>query len=90
MYKASPEVGYVFPVRGPVRPYVGGFYRRVWVDGYEDYDTWGGRAGVNVQMGQGVYLRVGAVYESLLDCDNPPLNVPCSDTYGELGLLFAF
>lgn len=89
-YKASPEIGYVFQVRGPVLPYVGGFYRRIWVDGYEDYDTWGGRAGVNVRMGQNVYMRIGAVYESLIDCSNNPATLPCSDTYGEIGVLFGF
>jgi len=90
LYKASPEVGYVFPLSGPVRPYVGAFYRRVWVENYQDYDTFGGRAGVNVRMGQGAWFRVGGVYESLRDCANTPVNLPCSDTYGEIGVLFSF
>lgn len=90
LYKASPEIGYVFPLRGPVRPYVGAFYRRVWVENYEDYDTYGGRAGVNVRMGQGAWFRIGGVYESLRNCANTPVNLPCSDSYGELGVLFSF
>jgi hypothetical protein len=89
-YKASPEIGYVFPIGGPVRPYVGAFYRRIWVENYQDFDTYGARAGVNVRMAQGVYFRIGAVYESLRDCSNTPATLPCSDTYGELGVLFGF
>jgi len=89
-YNVSPEIGYVFPIGGPVRPYVGGFYRRIWVENYDDIDTFGARAGVNVRMAQGVYMRIGAVYESLRDCSNTPATLPCSDTYGEVGVYLGF
>lgn len=89
-YSASPEIGFVFPVGGPVRPYVGAFASRTWVENFRDFDTYGGRAGVLVRMGQGAHMRIGAVYESLRGCANTPPSLPCSDTYGEFGLLFGF
>ena len=90
LYKASPEIGYVLPWGDAVRPYVGAFYRRIWVENYSDYDTLGARAGVQIRMTRNVYWRIGGVYESLRNCDNAQPGLSCSDQYGEFGLYFGF
>src|SRR6267378_3428406 len=46
MLKVTPSVQYVFRQVPVVKPYVGVFYRRAYVDGLPDIDSVGGRAGL--------------------------------------------
>ncbi|UCH52594.1 MAG: hypothetical protein JSW09_08240 [Pseudomonadota bacterium] len=87
--KLSPGIGYVFSTRGPIKPYVGAFYRRTYVENFDDFDAYGGRAGVYLAMGGNAYLSIGGVYEKLHDCQDTA-TIKCSDAYGEIGLTFAF
>jgi hypothetical protein len=89
MYKVTPSVQYVFYQVPVVKPYIGGFYRRTYVDGLPDSNSVGGRAGAYVQAGRNAYLGAGVVYESYLDC-NQTVYRSCSDTYPELSFTFAF
>jgi len=89
MYKVTPSVQYVFYQVPSVKPYIGAFYRRAYVDGLPDIDSVGGRAGIYVQAGRNAFVGAGAVYESYLDC-NKTIYSSCSSTYPEVSFTFAF
>lgn len=89
MYKLTPSVQYVFHQVPRVSPYVGAFYRRAYIDNRANLDSAGGRAGVYITAGRNAYVSAGLVYESYLDCDKAVYR-SCSDTYGEVGITFAF
>ena len=85
--KLSPQVRYVFTQPERIKPYVGAFYRRTYIDGLEDLDSVGYRAGLNF-MGQGsFFFGLGVVYEEYRSCDETIFR-DCSDTYPEI--LFSF
>ncbi len=85
--KLSPQIKYVFHQPKTVKPYVGAFFRRTYIDGFEDLDSIGYRAGLYF-MGQGsFYFGAGVVYEDYQDC-NETIFRECSVTYPEI--LFSF
>ena len=85
--KVSPQIRYVFTQPKTVKPYVGAFYRRTFIENLEDLDSVGYRAGLNF-MGQGnFFFGAGFVYESYKDCTET-VYTDCSDTYPEI--LFGF
>ncbi len=88
IYKVSPQVKYVLQLQSNFRPYVGGFYRRTFIDGFDDQDSAGGRAGVYYTSSNNMYFGIGAVYESYFDCDDRLDN--CDDIYPEFTLAFSF
>ncbi len=56
-------VTYYVPVRRNLRPYLGGFARHTFISGdYDDYETYGGRAGISYVQGNG-YFSLGWVQE---------------------------
>ncbi len=56
-------VNFYVPLPGPIRPYIGGFYRvSVDNDSDNDYDVYGGRIGISTIQGRG-YLNAGYVQE---------------------------
>jgi opacity protein-like surface antigen len=87
--KISGSVQYVFQQMQPVKPYLGGFYRRTDVSGLPDLDSIGGRAGVYIGAGRNVYIGLGVVYESYLDCSETVYR-SCDSTYGEVTFTIAF
>jgi len=87
--KITPSVQYVFYQVPSVSPYVGAFYRRTYIDNLPDLDSVGGRAGVYLAAGRNMFVGIGAVYESYLDCDTR-LYSDCTDTYPEISFTFAF
>ncbi|HYI88026.1 MAG TPA: hypothetical protein VEX61_13115 [Burkholderiales bacterium] len=87
--KITPSVQYVFYQVQTLKPYVGAFYRRTRIDGLDDLDSVGGRAGVYVPAGRNAFLGLGAVYESYLDCESNVYR-KCDSTYAEISLSFAF
>jgi hypothetical protein len=87
--KLTPSVQYVFYQVPRVSPYLGAFYRRTYIDNLPDLDSVGGRAGVYLAAGRNMYIGVGAVYESYLDC-NESLYRDCTDTYPEISFTFVF
>jgi opacity protein-like surface antigen len=86
--KVTPSVQYVFH-QVPLKPYVGAFFRRTEVEGLEDLDSVGARAGVNFQAGRNAYIGIGAVYESYLDCSKSTYR-SCDDVYPEVIFTIAF
>jgi hypothetical protein len=89
MTKITPSVQYVFYQVQTVKPYVGAFFRRTSIEGLNDLDSVGGRAGVYLQAGRNAYFGLGAVYESYLDCNTGTYH-KCNSTYGEVSVTFAF
>lgn len=87
--KVSPSVQYVFYQVPSVAPYIGGFYRRSYVEDFEDIGSAGGRAGVYIAAGRHTYFGLGMVYESYLSCDESTY-VSCSDSYPEVSVTVAF
>ena len=89
MTKITPSVQYVFTQMQQVKPYVGGFYRRTYVDHLPDINSVGGRAGVYFTAGRNAYIGVGAVYESYVDCNQSTYR-SCNETYPEVTFSIAF
>jgi len=89
MYKATASTQYVFYRVERIKPYVGAFYRRTYVDRLPDIDSAGARAGVYLHAGRNAYLGAGLVYETYVDCTSSVYR-SCSSTYGELTFTLAF
>jgi hypothetical protein len=89
MRKLTPSAQYVFYQLGRLKPYVGAFYRRTYVDGLPDIDSAGARAGAYFQAGRNAYLGAGVVYESYVDCNQTTYR-SCSSTYPEISFTIAF
>ena len=87
--KITPSVQYVFYQVQTVKPYVGAFYRRTKVEGLDDLDSAGARAGVYIQAGRNAFIGLGGVYESYIDCNETTYR-KCDSTYAEISLTFAF
>lgn len=86
--KLSPKINYVFTQPKTVKPYVGAFFRRTYIDGLEDLDSIGYRAGLNF-MGQGnFFFGLGFVYEDYQDCTET-VYTDCSNTYPEITFAFS-
>lgn len=86
----SPTVRYIFQL-GQVAPYVGAFYRQIFLgDPFEDLASVGARGGVLLlQRGLG-YAGVGAVYEQFTSgCEENNLD-SCDRVYPEISFGIAF
>jgi len=88
LQRLSPGVRYVLEF-GPLKPYVGAFYRHTFVSDYQDFDQVGGRLGVYLIPRRGLFAGLGAVYERLLDCDDDSV-FDCDSVYPEVTIGFAF
>jgi hypothetical protein len=85
--KLSPEVRLTRQLPMGVAPYVGAYYRRTFIDGFDDLDSFGGRAGAYKYSPRGRSMfGGGVVYEKYLDCDESAYT-DCSNVYPEI--LFA-
>jgi hypothetical protein len=89
LYKLTPSVQYVFYQVPVVKPYLGAFYRRTYVSGLSDINSYGGRAGAYLAAGRNAYIGLGVVYESYVDC-NTSVYRSCSNTYPEISFTVAF
>ena len=89
MTKLTPSVQYVFHQVPTLKPYVGAFYRRTYLERLDDLDSWGGRAGVYLQAARNAYVGLGYVYESYLDCNKTTYR-SCDSSYAEVSVTFAF
>lgn len=79
--KISPQVKYVFLQADPIKPYVGAFYRRTYIQDLDNENSYGYRAGAYFSGGRGVYIGGGIVYEEYVDCSR---FLDCSNTYPEI------
>jgi len=87
--KISPQIQYVFKSRTETRPYLGMFFRKAKIDGQEDLDSVGYRAGVLLTSDADYYLGAGLVFENYQDCSET-IFVSCSDTYPEITIAITF
>jgi hypothetical protein len=87
--KISPRLDYVINTGGSLRPYIGAFYRRTMIEGLDDLNSIGGRAGLYYMSGKSVYVGAGLVYESYLSCQSSTYS-SCDDTYPEITIAFTF
>ena len=85
--KLSPKITYVFTQPERIKPYLGAFYRRTFVDDLDDFDSFGYRAGLNFMGSGNFFFGLGVVYEEYRSC-NENIFSNCSDTYPEI--LFSF
>ena len=79
--KVSPQIRYVFTRQKNIKPYIGTFYRRTFVENLDDEDSFGYRAGAYFSSNNGVYIGGGIVYEEYIDCS---AFTSCSYTYPEI------
>jgi hypothetical protein len=89
IYQVTPEIAYVFHMAQHIKPYVGAFYRRSYIEGLDDLDALGYRAGVYVIAGGGTYIGVGGAYSEYQDCEES-VYTDCSSTYTEVTFMVSF
>ena len=87
--KLTTSIQYVFYQVPAIKPYVGAFYRRTYISGLDDLNSYGARAGAYVKIGRNAYLGLGGVYETYSDCKESVYR-SCSDTYPEVSFTFVF
>ncbi len=89
IYKLTPSVQYVFTQIPSVKPYVGVFYRRVFIENFSDLNSVGMRGGAYLPVGPNMHLGLGGVYESYLDCDESTFD-SCDELYPEISFTVSF
>jgi hypothetical protein len=89
IYKLTPTVQYVFTQSSSLQPYVGVFYRRVFIENLSDLNSVGMRGGAYLPVGPNMHLGLGVVYESYLDCNENTYS-SCDDIYPEISFTIAF
>lgn len=87
--KLTPSIQYVFYQVQTLKPYLGAFYTRTYIDNLPDLESTGARAGIYIASGKNVYFMVGGVYETFLNCEETTYK-SCDNAYPEVGVTFAF
>jgi hypothetical protein len=82
IYQVTPEAKYVFQMFSTIKPYVGTFYRRNYIEGFDDRDAYGYRAGIYWLTGGRGYFGYGITHSRLQDCEESIYN-DCESTYSE-------
>ncbi|NOQ68929.1 MAG: hypothetical protein GQ573_02270 [Gammaproteobacteria bacterium] len=85
--KLSPQIRYVFTQPKVIKPYLGAFYRRTFIEDLDDSDSFGYRAGAYFSGKNGVYIGGGIVYEEYKNCSR---FVDCSNTSPEILFTVSF
>jgi hypothetical protein len=85
--KVSPQIKYVFTQPKIIKPYIGAFYRRTYIENFENENAFGYRAGAYFSSNNGVYVGGGIVYEEYQDCSR---FVDCSTSYPEVLISVSF
>lgn len=81
--KLSPEVRYTRQLPMGVAPYVGAYYRRTFIEGLDDLDSYGGRVGAyKTSRGRSMFGG-GVVYEKYLNCESSVYS-DCDTFYPEV------
>ena len=87
IYQVTPHVQYVFHQTPKVKPYIGAFYTRSFIDGFDDLDAVGYRAGLYIVTGGNSYVGIGGARREYKDC-RETVYKDCSTSYTELTFLF--
>jgi len=86
--KVTTSAQYTF-YQARIKPYVGAFYRRVFIEDFSNLDSYGGKAGLYFAAGGNLYFNAGLVYEEYSQCKESVYR-DCSDSYPEFGATLAF
>ena len=78
---------YFIPLSEKFHPYAGIFARQIFVNEYDDYQSYGANAGVAISMSKNSYLGIGYVYEEYSKC---VLQQKCSTSYPEVMFALSF
>jgi hypothetical protein len=89
IYKLSPQLKYVFNLSPGFKPYAGVFYRRTYIEGLDDLNSIGYRAGLIFMQERGAYFGAGYVFEDYQNCSTSLYN-DCSDSYPEILFSISF
>ncbi len=89
IYKLTPNVQYVFTQVPSVRPYVGLFLRRAFIENLRDLTSAGARGGAYLPVGPNMHLGLGGVYERYLDCNESSYH-SCNEFYPEISFTIGF
>ncbi len=89
IYRFSPGLRYVLYWLDPVKPYAGIFYRRTFIEGSNDQNEAGGRAGITILSGRRTTFSLGLVYENRINCDRIVYS-SCTEAYPEIMLAIIF
>src|SRR3989337_2123988 len=89
IYKLTPSAPYVFTQVPTVQPYVGVFFRRVFIENLSDLHSVGVRGGAYTPVGPNTHFGLGGVYESYLKCNESSYH-SCSDFYPEISFTISF
>ena len=87
--QVSPQLRVVLNTDGKIKPYVGAYYRRTYIENYRDLDTVGARAGVYVLAGRNTYFGAGLAEDVHLNCDRT-VYASCSEIFPELLIAVIF
>ena len=88
IYEITPKLTYVYDNSSQLKPYVGVFYNRTYIEGFNDSDALGYRVGAFMPAGRKTYIGLGIVHTELQDCIETLL-VSCSETYTELTFMIS-
>ncbi len=87
--RVTPGVNVVLYSFSGIKPYLGAFYRRTFIEDHGSRNEAGVRAGGIVLTGPRVYIGAGIVYDARLNCDRA-IYSSCSDVYPELLIALLF
>ncbi|VAW67506.1 hypothetical protein MNBD_GAMMA09-159 [hydrothermal vent metagenome] len=87
IYEVTPKLNYIYDNSSRVKPYVGVFYNRTFIESFDDSNSLGYRAGVYTPAGNRAYIGIGVVYTELQSCSETVFN-DCSSTYTEFSFIF--
>jgi hypothetical protein len=63
VHEVSVPLTYYAPIHPKYNPYLGGFYRKTFIESEDDRDSYGFRGGLSVRMGETSYSSIGWVQE---------------------------
>ncbi len=81
-------ITYYIPLQEKYRPYLGAFVRETFIsEGYDDYESYGAKAGVAISFSKKSYLGIGVVQEFY---SSGKYGDKSSNTYPEVIFAFSF
>lgn len=89
IYQVTPELNYVLSVNTKFNPFAGIFYRRNFIENYNDKFAYGYRIGFYASTGQRTYIGYNITYSKLQDC-NKTVYFDCAETYSEINFGIGF
>ncbi len=82
-------ITYYVPLGAKFRPYFGAFLRETFVsDGYDDYESYGGKVGVAITLSRNSYMGIGWIQEYHSSCGD--WQDECSSSYPEFVFALSF